>query len=640
MKQIQDIEDQYAERVQKLVAKIENFQSLQEERERVNAIVIAKKLELKSSIEKFLKENEDFKKKELEMQKLQEKEQQNREMEKLENQRLLEHMEIERLNLEYHKKLDDLEKKSVFLDWRTKRVQLSNDRKKILDEPWNEAPLYTFETEKKFNYVLQHVQANEIAYPHETTKVVNQNLHTLTLDNGMVNSDCVNLEEQKYLDQEGTNQTLKVTKTQIEDIGEKVLEGQSSNSNHESSQLQSDVEMPNESTMIENSFTKDQELINWMLHPCERNDTIQVVQPNTDIWLKDQFQIVLSISQDFDEMLVSMDESINQTVLFQVQTQLDLLSLLSCSQMFNFEREIDHSDLRFHLNILKQFYLMGDGELVQLLTDRLFKENRSSLNLNGSLSKIPSNQLEFIFQDIIATSTKKIQGNLNIDDLFEIHLNVSATGLELADCIRFTYKPPKPFNIVIDPFLQDYSKVFSFIVPILQASEACNRIKYTLKWKNQSNSIDGESIRTTQLLHKCHWLINSTLFYIFEHGITYPWVDFIKQIDMFVNKHTSYRFNLKSVVNSHANVLQSIHCNLFLHTEQTPIRQTILELCSTIVDFSKMMQRIQVDKTFTQLEMQFETGLKDLVKLLQIWINRGHEKSTIPIYHEMLAACK
>ncbi|KAJ3252080.1 hypothetical protein HK103_001847 [Boothiomyces macroporosus] len=271
--------------------------------------------------QKFLKENEDFKKKELEMQNLQEKEQQNREMEKLENQRLLEHMEIERLNLEYHKKLDNLEKKGMFLDWRTKRVQLSNDRKKILDEPWSEAPLYTFETERKFNYVVQHVEANEIAYPHETTKVVNQNLHTPAPYNGMVSSDCVNLEEQKYSDQEGTNQTLKVTKTQIEDISEKVLEGQSSNSNHESSQLQPDVEMPNESTRIENSFTKDQELINWMLNPCEKNDTIQVVQPNTDIWLKDQFQIVLSISQDFDEMLVSMEESINQTVLFQVPSQ-------------------------------------------------------------------------------------------------------------------------------------------------------------------------------------------------------------------------------------------------------------------------------------------------------------------------------
>ncbi|KAJ3270629.1 hypothetical protein HDV01_007563 [Terramyces sp. JEL0728] len=640
MQQVNETEEKYASRIRELVLKRENLKNIQEAIGKQKENMQQKKSELKYSIEQFVKEQEKFKRLNLEMENRRNLWHQEETSKKVAQERLLESKVMKKMMLQYENDLKILDKKSELLDWRTRRIQLNTFRNPLIAQRWDKGSLYSFdEPAQLFDYCM--VNSKDENFP-------NQLAESATNSSYKVISENTEIEKISGIGKDevgaGEPEISKVYPTSILHSVSNQSNSDAQNSNLVNVELEGDERKKSTSegpfdlvinSAQHTSFAKDKQFINWIISPQASPAQLQVIRMNTNDWINSEFQKIINISKELSNLPTTIQESIDRSVVHQWKTQLDLLSRFSIAELFTVDREIDQSDLRFYLSVLKCIYLMGDGEYIRLIVDRLFKDSPSSLNLNGQLSKIPSNQLEYIFQDIIATTTKHL-GN-GMDDLFEIQIKPSATGLELAGCLRIGFNAPKPFNIFIDPFLKEYSNIFSSILPILQAQEAFNRINRTLNWKNDKTLFSEDKVRIIQFMSKCHAFLSSLLFYVFEHAINKPWEQFIKKVDEYaaLELHSAY-FTLDGILESHSNILQDIQRNLFLHSQQFHIAQALKDICSTIIEFSKKMQNIQTEKSLAQLDLQFYADFKNLEKFLGNWIDQSTEVSSAGLFLELV----
>ncbi|KAK3292302.1 Spc98 family-domain-containing protein [Chaetomium fimeti] len=237
--------------------------------------------------------------------------------------------------------------------------------------------------------------------------------------------------------------------------------------------------------------------------------------------------------------------------------------------------------LRVHIDLLKQYFLLGNGLLVSRLTHALFDpdlstaERRTGVALGssstmglrlGSRQTWPpaSSELRLALMGVLSdcyqspTSSPGADTNTNnpsatlpgdlsfsVRDLSpqEIDRCMDPHGLEALDFLRLSYKPPTALRPVISPaILLKYDRIFKLLLRVLRMLYVANQLscRRYRKSNNGNRAIPGEeeNQQAEESNASRRFRIEATRFvhhiaaYFFDVGILEPWARFEAWLDV------------------------------------------------------------------------------------------------------------
>ncbi|CAG8520510.1 12905_t:CDS:10, partial [Acaulospora morrowiae] len=233
--------------------------------------------------------------------------------------------------------------------------------------------------------------------------------------------------------------------------------------------------------------------------------------------------------------------------------------------------------LRAHLNVLRDFMLMGNGSFVSGLTDALFSDNvdrgESSYSTNYNIGtgvgiRLNSRQtwpptgvewkmaLNAVKIEAIMSERKlendnqspiNVLGNVNdLDNMLMFGIrsgdasnsveSLDPNSLEALDFLYLEYKAPYPINVIITPnVLQKYNTLFTFLLRVLRLSIVVRHI-YRLS-HDRCNPVDNsdELAENIKLMHRFQFEAQQFVFtlhgYMFDIAISATWKHFMKRLN-------------------------------------------------------------------------------------------------------------
>ncbi|CAG8637621.1 13643_t:CDS:10 [Cetraspora pellucida] len=225
-------------------------------------------------------------------------------------------------------------------------------------------------------------------------------------------------------------------------------------------------------------------------------------------------------------------------------------------------------DLRGHLNVLREFMLMGNGTFVSGLTDALFSDNIDygedftansnygskigmGLKLNSRKTWPPTGvEWRMALKTVITVAIlekKNVENDNsqatidayekvnNLDDLlmFDVKADMEHS-LEALDSFCLYYKPPYPINVIItQSSLNTYNRLFVFLLRVLRMGIVIRHIyrllhdryllddKDTAEDKNLAQRFRFEAQQFITALHE----------YAFDVAISSNWKHFMKRLN-------------------------------------------------------------------------------------------------------------
>ncbi|KAH6856750.1 Spc98 family-domain-containing protein [Chaetomium sp. MPI-CAGE-AT-0009] len=229
--------------------------------------------------------------------------------------------------------------------------------------------------------------------------------------------------------------------------------------------------------------------------------------------------------------------------------------------------------LRVHIDLLKQYFLLGNGLLVSRLTHALFDpdlataERRTGVALGGSSTMglrlgarqtwpPASSELRLGLMGVLSdcyesptsstgTNTKTnnpsatLPGDLSfsVRDLSpeEINRCMDPHGLEALDFLRLSYKPPAALRPVISPaILLKYDRIFKLLLRVLRMLYVANQLT-----RRQHRREGGEEAQQAEESNASRrFRIEATRFihhiaaFFFDVGIREPWARFDAWLDV------------------------------------------------------------------------------------------------------------
>ncbi|CAG8712634.1 18063_t:CDS:10, partial [Gigaspora rosea] len=245
--------------------------------------------------------------------------------------------------------------------------------------------------------------------------------------------------------------------------------------------------------------------------------------------------------------------------------------LINASILYIFFHDLD---LRAHLNVLREFMLLGNGTFVSGLTDALFSDNVDygedltansnygskfgmGLRLN-SRKTWPPVAAEWVtaLKAVIMESILLEKRNTENDDskaavgawsrvndldnllMFSVRIDMDhcndPNALEALDSFCLNYKPPYPINVIITPSsLDKYNRLFVFLLRVLRMGIVSRHIyrllhdryliddKDTAEDKNLAQKFRFEAQQFIAALHG----------YAFDVAISSTWTHFMKRLN-------------------------------------------------------------------------------------------------------------
>ncbi|CAG8516179.1 9017_t:CDS:10 [Ambispora leptoticha] len=255
--------------------------------------------------------------------------------------------------------------------------------------------------------------------------------------------------------------------------------------------------------------------------------------------------------------------------------------LINASILSIFFHELD---LVAHLNVLRNFLLLGNGNFVSGLTDALFSDNvdygedfssnkatsGSSGNGNGirlnSRRTWPPDSVEWrmALKSVIVETILLEKENSevdedqdgdnstrepsivdawssinNLDDILMFGIQSDEEySLEALDFLYLDYKPPYPINVVITPnSLTKYKNLFTFLLRVLRLDTVVHHI-YRLSHSRYSlmdeKNDKGDTLAQKKLLHIFRFEAQQFMIalhgYVFDNAIASTWTLFLKRL--------------------------------------------------------------------------------------------------------------
>ncbi|KAL2177209.1 Spc98 family-domain-containing protein [Thermothelomyces heterothallicus CBS 202.75] len=230
--------------------------------------------------------------------------------------------------------------------------------------------------------------------------------------------------------------------------------------------------------------------------------------------------------------------------------------------------------LRLHIDLLKQYFLLGNGLLVSRLTHALFDpdlstaERRSGVALGGGTMGLrlggrktwppASSELRLALMGVLSecyeptttttssssfsitastaasgrSSSPNLPGDLSfaVRDLSpqEIDRCMDPHSLEALDFLRLSYKPPRALRPVITPtILSKYDRIFKLLLRVLRMLYVAN---YNLSYHHRHRQ-EEESNAARRFRVEARHFIHQVAAYFFDVGIGEPWARFGRWLD-------------------------------------------------------------------------------------------------------------
>ncbi|RHZ48035.1 hypothetical protein Glove_562g31 [Diversispora epigaea] len=234
--------------------------------------------------------------------------------------------------------------------------------------------------------------------------------------------------------------------------------------------------------------------------------------------------------------------------------------LINASMLSNFFHDLG---LRAHLNVLRDFMLMGNGIFVSGLSDTLFNSDNIGFDKNFFSSGNTHVNFEWImalsaviaetvssekrdFENNDSNQTIDSRGKVNDLDnilMFGIRGDDDPTfeetndpnSLAALDFLYLEYKPPYPINVIITPtILKKYNVLFKFLLRVLRLKVVVQQI-YRLTHERYNFGDKEESAEDHDLIHRFRFeaqqFVSAIYGYIFDIAIFSTWKHFMKRLD-------------------------------------------------------------------------------------------------------------
>lgn len=219
--------------------------------------------------------------------------------------------------------------------------------------------------------------------------------------------------------------------------------------------------------------------------------------------------------------------------------------------------------LRTHLDLLKQYFLLGNGLLCSRLTHALFDPNlstaerRASVALNGGQMGLrlggrhtwppASSELRLALMGVLSecyqpptaatTTTNKpnLPGDLSfaVRDLSpaEIDRCMDPHSLEALDFLRLSYKPPAALRPVLAPgALLKYDRIFKLLLRVLRMLYVANELFSSSSGRSDGGGGEGgggqeerESNASLRLRIEARHFVHQVAAHFFEVGVRAVW---------------------------------------------------------------------------------------------------------------------
>lgn len=167
------------------------------------------------------------------------------------------------------------------------------------------------------------------------------------------------------------------------------------------------------------SIDNDANDIEWVLYPgtvheCfgKPNQLKRAVKSTEGTF--DSINNISASLKRLESSLIPIKHTFDRTLVQFWKKQMDIVSFGSASCFFSLNG--GKNDLRYHLQIIKDYFLFGSVEFKMVMADRLFRcQSYRGLDLNGSDSNIAWTKIDVLFRDVFARDLKLDQFDVQVD---------------------------------------------------------------------------------------------------------------------------------------------------------------------------------------------------------------------------------
>lgn len=293
--------------------------------------------------------------------------------------------------------------------------------------------------------------------------------------------------------------------------------------------------------------------------------------------------------------------------------------IFMCSNIIN-QKLLEVLFLNFHLekhlDFLKRYLLMGQGDLIQNLMDNLTTE------LNKPASQIYRHQLMGYLETAIRTSNTQYHSSEFVNRL-EIKLLEASPGDTGWDIFSLDYRVDSPLNTIFhNDIMRKYLRIFNFLWRVKRVEFCLNAV-----WINQVKAskylagIPG----VKKEFHRCHLLRNEMIHFI-DNLFNYLMVEVIESTwDQFKEKFSQLK-DMDELIEMHDSCIDRILEKALLKEKTEAIYKHLLKIFELIYRL-KFTQEILLNKAYEEYSLiqqrKKQREIEELVGEEQRSLNRG-----------------
>ncbi|KAK8118503.1 Spc97/Spc98 family protein [Apiospora kogelbergensis] len=307
-------------------------------------------------------------------------------------------------------------------------------------------------------------------------------------------------------------------------------------------------------------------------------------------------------------------------------------------------------NLREHIQLQKEFHLLGNGLFCSRLSHALFDPDLETaerqagvarhggvmgLRLGGRDSWPPaSSEMRLALMGLLsesyrsssikrpsASKSQQMPGDLSfaVRDLSEEEIEkcMNPDSLEALDFLRLSYKPPAPLAPIFTPvILIKYDRIFKLLVRVLRLLYITSELFRDTNLRTLQRY--GASNASLRFRIEAQHLVASVVAYFFDTGINLRWKSFEERLGQ-VEKNLGDRsaghiISPDELRELHEEVLDDIMHTLMLRKRQQPVLKLLEGIFTLILTFAKRAQQLASGQAQQQADEPSEVELYNAFK--------------------------
>lgn len=294
-------------------------------------------------------------------------------------------------------------------------------------------------------------------------------------------------------------------------------------------------------------------------------------------------------------------------------------------------------DLRVHVDLLKQYYLLDNGLLCSRLSHALFDpeletaERKAGVALGGGTMGLrlsgrdnwppASSELRLALMGVLSESyepptghdqaikptiaprsfSSDLPGDLSfsVRDLSpgEIDRCMNPDSLEALDFLRLSYRAPAPLRPLITPaIIVKYDRIFMSLLRVLRMLYVVNQLFHDIPLSGRRGQ--QSSSASLRFCIEARHFVRQIAGYFFDTGIVTPWRRFDAWLDLVeaeslscdTGASTERSYSPDVLRERQEHVLDEILTTLFLRKRQAPILKLLEDTFTVILRFAKQLR--------------------------------------------------